>query len=494
MFHQLRRLHFLLLCFGTVGTSADATGMALPEFLQAVQERNVIFKSFASSKEASTARREQGDLSLSPLFRAGIRRLDDRKPTIMGPFVMDKTAGTEYSMGLARKFASGTNVDFSASASDIGPFVPATPQSAAAAPYAFTGLSLGLSQSLWKDFFGLETRYRREREALVERGEYEAADLQARSTLREAELAFWDAIYIREELEQREASIARAKKIETWVKRRYSNGIGDRADVLNAEGLVARRELELLDTINTLKSSEIKIRSLLQTAPEEKAPELTGKLDEQRPLPALVGGGGTGHGSVGGEAATGKIVSLEAYLSVLEAKAKAVGAREAEDSMEPDLTFEARYGTNGVDPQWSPAWAKIADTSIPTTSVGLRLSLLLDGPMKESVRRMARMEALASSQKKERKLIDSEAQWKDLLRTHEELSRRVEAAGRLAKVQVAKAEAERDKLSKGRSITLQVIQAEQDAAESELVVARMQVEHRKLEANARLYVEREEGL
>ena len=37
-------------------------------------------------------------------------------------------------------------------------------------------------------------------------------------------------------------------RIESWVRRRVSDGIGDRADLLNAQALVATRELQLMNT------------------------------------------------------------------------------------------------------------------------------------------------------------------------------------------------------------------------------------------------------
>lgn len=479
-------MKMLVILLASITSSASA--MTLDEYLARVQERNRQFQSFDSSRQAASARREQGDLALAPALTAQARRLDDRKPMLAGPgMTLDRTAGSDYSLGLAKKFSTGTSAEISANMSNIGAHFP-NGTGGTISPNVSAGVGISLSQSLWKDFFGHATRLRWEREAYVEKTEIEAVNLQARQLLIEAEAAFWELLYLQEEVRQREDSLARAKRIEGWVRRRVSNGIGDRADLLNAQGLVAMRELQLMTSVDERKAAEEKVRLMLELPGTEKAPVLKADLAKARPVEGMI----ATLRAAGAAKTDSRIVRLDSYLAVLEAKAKAVVAQEVEDGMRPDLVLEGTYRTNSYEPDWSDATAKITDTAAPTMGIGLRFTYILGGA-KESTRRVARMEALAAAHKKERLLFESDSAWREFLRRHSELAKKIQAAGKASQIQTSKAAAERDKLSKGRSITSQVIQAEQDAAETTLTLTKLQAEQRKLEAQARLFVRLEEA-
>jgi hypothetical protein len=100
----------------------------------------------------------------------------------------------------------------------------------------------------------------------------------------------------------------------------------------------------------------------------------------------------------------------------------------------------------------------------------------------------------SSKLKAERKLLEGKTAWAELVRRHEEMSRKVKLAVKLSQIQTEKVKTESDKLSKGRTITSQVITAEQDASEAELNAIKLKVEQRKMESQARLFVQSEEAL
>lgn len=467
--------------------------MGLENFLQLVGQKNGNFKSIQSSLEAARARRQRGDLELSPVLTANAQAVDDKKPTILGPIVLSGTKQTEASLGIAKKFSTGTQAAVTASISEATTSITSLqPAGTSSTTNAFGALGISLSQSLWKDFFGESTDLRREREVLIEQAESQGLDLQGRQVFVDAEAAFWDHLYLKEELRQREESLARAKRIESWVKNRASNGIGDRADVLNAQGLVAGRELQLLSSQDELKASEERIRDLLEMTQVEPMPNFEGHLEGVRSPGAMV----DGKMVKAGEKDVGKsqVIRLDAYLSVLEAKTKAVVAREVAEGMKPDLVLSGAYKTNSIDTAMGGAANNITDTSTPTTVVGVKFTYLLDGAVKDASRNAAKMESLAAEQKRARKLLESQTSWDELQRRHGELSKKIEAAQRSSTIQMQKADAERDRLSKGRTITSNVILAEQDAAESQLTLARMRAEQRKLESQGRMFIQISEQL
>lgn len=465
----------------------------LASYLELVAQRNGNFKALQSSRDAAVARRLQGDLELSPVLTANAQAVDDKKPQIMGAFNLTGTKNQEVSLGLAKKFSTGTQAQVTASVTETTMSAETlAPPAAFSSTNAFGALGVSVSQSLWKDFFGESTDLRREREALIEKAETQGLDLQTRQVLIDAESAFWDHLYLLEELRQREESLARAKRIETWVRNRAANGIGDRADVLNAQGLVAGRELQLLNSEDERRASEERLRDLLELGAGEPLPVLQGNLEGTRGLQSFVDGVLRAARETAQDQT--QVVRLDAYLSVLEARTKAVVAREVAEGMKPDLVLSGAYRTNSVDTAMGAAMNNITDPTKPTTMVGVKFTYLLDGGVKNAARDAARMEALAASQRQSRKLLESQTSWEELQRRHAELSKKIDAAAKASTIQTQKADAERDRLSKGRTITSNVILAEQDAAESQLSLAKMRAEQRKLESQGRMFIQISEQL
>lgn len=460
--------------------SQSGAAMTLEEYLQSVQKKNRTFLSFEASTEAATSRYQQGDLELSPILSASGSYLDDKSLQSSGGSSLTHNQVRQYSLGLSKKFSTGTQAALTGSVTGVNAEGSFGGTSFVSENHVGT-LGVALSQSLWKDFFGTSTRLRWERERSQELYEKNGYNLQSKQALIEAESVFWDLMYLQQELQLRKASLERARKIESWVKNRASNGIGDRADVLNAQGLVASRELQLVGTRDDLKAAEERFADQIEWPEGQPVPELQGNLEQVRPLKNFIGG------------EQGKIVRLDAYLSVLDAEVKKVGAREAEEKVTPDLVLSGGYKTNGYDTTDSKALGKMTDKDHPVSNVALTFSWALDWGSKGAVRTTAQKDALAAQLKKEKSLLDSETAWKEINRRHAEMSARIQAAMNLSQIQTAKAAAERDKLSKGRSITSNVITAEQDAADAELTLTKLKAEQRKLESQSRLFVKILEG-
>ena len=475
----MKKLIAILVIFAQVTCSA----MSLEEFLSAVTKKDRAFQSIEQSKEAAISKRISGDIALSPQLSLQGGYLDDQRPVMLTPtFYLSRNAGWDYTAALSQSFASGTQASVNANFSqmsiltnNLAGYPANTNQS-----IGVGALGVSLSQSLWKDMFGHATSLRHERERKVEELTRENFNLQAKQIIIDAESAFWDLLYLQQEQKLREESLQRAKKIESWVKTRFGNGIGDKADVLNSEGLVAARELELIQTLDNLVATQKKVADLLELSANEKVPTLEGELGLARNLGTL---------AVGGEM-PGRRVRLDSYLSILDAKAKSIGSLEADESLKPDLVLSGGYTNNSFDPAngITGAYNNINSSNMPTLQLGLKLTWLFDTGPKNATRDSAHREALAANLKMERQLLESDSAWQEMQRRHGELSREVQAARVMSDIQRKKAAAEREKLEKGKTITSQVITAEQDAAESALTLTRLEAAQRKLESQARLFI------
>ncbi len=451
--------------------------MTLQDYLQAVGARNKSLQSYLMFQEAATDRRISADLELVPILTAGVGYLSDKSP--LSQFAQlggTGTTATDFSLGLKKRFSTGTDVVMSGTASEVdneGNLLNPNFSS-----FAYGSLGIGLSQSLWKDSFGSATRLRWERQDAVTQAEVGRYDLQKKILLVEAEAAYWDYVFQQENMRIGRDSLERARRIESWTRRRVNDGISDRADLLSAQALVAARQLLLVSAEDDLAAAKRKIRDFLELPDSESFPVINGNISRGRALSSLVDGN------------TGKVMALEAYLASLNARALALAAKETEDGFRPDLVLSGSYSTNNLqaDKRIPDATSKWSDGERPTWKVGLSLVYLFDTDVKGSAKAAARKEALAARLQSERKLLDSESAWVELNRRYVEMTKRIEVAERIAKLQADAARAQTDLFNKGRSITANVITAEEDAGEAELSLTRLKSEQRKMEAQARLFI------
>jgi len=474
----------LLTIASFLSVSSFSQAMNLEEFLTQVRAKHKTVEALQNSMKAADYRKEKGNLELSPVLSLTNAYLDDQKQSASVPtYIITRNKTSSYSLGLSQQFATGTKASMIASANqtNINALNSMAPTQQA---IGTSGLGVSLSQSLWKNFFGEATRIRQSLDEQTSKMEKTGYELQLKQLLIEAEAAYWDYIYIQDEFRQRQDSMERAKKIESWIQKRVSNGIGDQADLLGAQSLVAQRQLQLLMTKDEEQALRRKVSNMLELSESEQLPKFENKLSSQRPLPKMIE---SFHGS-------GKIVRLDSYLSVLEEKAKSLGARQADDAMKPDLQLSGSYSTNQYNPDFSTAVSNITNTNTPTTQVAITLNWMLDSDVKKATRESARMDALAAALKKERQLLESQTAWAEINRRNLELTKKIEAAKILTDLQKKKAAVEKNKLERGRTVTSNVITAEQEAAESELNLTKMMVEQRKLEAQARMFINVGESL
>ncbi|MBX2986322.1 MAG: TolC family protein [Bdellovibrionaceae bacterium] len=458
--------------------SLPARAMDLREYMDQVVKKHRGLEAMRLSAQAAEDKRQAGDLELSPQLSLGGSYLSDKKqPSQVGAQEMRVD---QYSASLAKKFSTGTAVKLSANTTTskyLG-LNPAFVNILGGEQFGTGGLGLSISQSLWKDGFGHGTRLRQAREAAIAEAESGNYDLQSRQILSDAEKAFWDYLYRQQEVAIRKASLERADRIDKWISRRVSDGISDRADQLNAKALVASRKLQLDMAEDGLTGAEKTLRDYLELAPGEALPPVQGRIGERRDLKKLVGEGG------------GRVVKLDAWIAQLQAKASESGAKEVANAVAADLALSGAYNTNSYAPGGtaSDATKDISKTDLPTVTVGLTWTYTFDTDAKTSRVEEARKQALAAKLQAERKSREGDTAWSELLRRDGELTKQITASEEISKLQSERAKAQQNKLSRGRAITIDVINSEQEAAEAELQWARLQVEQRKLESQSRLYI------
>ncbi|MEK6627132.1 MAG: TolC family protein [Bdellovibrionota bacterium] len=455
----------LCLNFSSLGASA----VTLDEYMNLVLKKNQLLNSYEISIEASKEKQTAGDLSLSPTLTAGYSIATDKSEPII---VADKRTTTLSNIGLAKKFSSGTTVSLTADTSKNDYELPVT---AGNTGFSRAGLGINLQQSLWKDFFGVGIRLRQDREVILNKFETYGFELQRRRTLIEAESDFWDYIVAQEDLKLKTANLERAKKLDSWTANRVYNGISDKSDLLQVRALTSLRELEFATVQDELKTREIKIKLNINLAESENMPELSANLKDTRTYIADM-------------VQKKNIVKIESYLNLLDAELKQKLAEEVTDSQRPDLTLIGRYNTSSYNIDYAEAQKNISKTDRPITFAGLSFSWMFGSDAKSSQVSAAKKDALAAKYKAEQAQIASENAWKEHLRKYELTNKNVLTLEKIAQLQRDRAAAEREKFSKGRTITSNVVNAETDSAEADVNYLKAKSGLRKLEAATQLFI------
>jgi outer membrane protein TolC len=478
IFKMKRPVSRIVLSVLFVSWNAPVFAMDLQEYLKTVETKHKTVQSLSVSQEAADLREEAGDIELVPTLTAGVSYLNDKSP--LSQFALlgaTESKNLTYSLGMSKRFSSGTTASIYGNASEFENIGIADPMFQ---KFGVGALGVSLSQSLWRDAFGRATRLRWERTAAATKAEKGTYDLQKRLLLIEAETAFWNYFLAEEALRIGRSSLDRSKKIEGWTKRRVGDGISDRADLLETQGLVSARQLQLITVQDEQESAKRQIRDFLDLGPADDFPVLNGDISQNRALNSLVDG------------KKGKVVALEAYLSSLNAKARSIAAREVEEAYRPDLVLSGAYNTNSVGGDMPGATSHLTDTQRPTARVALNINYMFDTSVKKAAKDAARKDALAAQLVSEQKMLDSDSAWIELNRRYIEMSKRVDAASDSVRIQTARSKAQTDLFNKGRSITFNVVNAEEDVATAELNLYRLKSEQRKMEAQGRLFITLEE--
>lgn len=453
------------------------SAMDLQEYLRTVESKHKTIMSLDAAKESAEERKIGADIDLSPVLTADLGYVNDQSP--LGQFASfgaTESKTTSYSLGLAKKFSTGTNVSVTASNFEVENTGISAAQYSRLQKFGVGTLGVGISQSLWKDFFGSATRLRWQRQEAATSAETGTYDLQKKLLLVNAEAAYWDYIYGKESLKIGRESLERAKRIEAWTRRRVNDGISDRADLLQAQALVAARQLQLVSSEDEMTAAKRKVRDFLELTSSDAMPELNGDISTKRSLDSMLVG------------KKGKVVALDAYLASLDAKAKSLAAQEVEDQMLPDLILSGAYNTNAFEQDMAQASSHLLETDRPTTKVGLKFVYPFDIGAKGATSSSARKAALSARLQSERKSLEGESAWIEINRRYVEMSKRIEWASEISKLQSAAAKAQTDLFNKGRSITANVITAEEEAGNAELNLTKLKSEQRKMEAQGRLFI------
>lgn len=476
MRHRLQFAAFALFAHAVQAHAAADGAMTLPldRYLQEVRLGHAAVLASIEAKEGAALRAREGSLPLTPMFLGSAQLMSDAKPTISPSVMGSKTVYNTYTVGLSQqtRFGFAGKITYNLMYTDI---VGVNPVFVPTSKFHDAKPMIELTQSLWKNAFGREARAQ---EGLIEASALalnHAESYKARVKRSEAEIAYWRVFFARQAVTVQKEALGRGVKLRDWNERRVRSQLGDKADLLQSEAALEVRKLELQGAQDELAAASRAFNSLRGLDAETVEEELDAPEAEQvEALSAVLKGEKPREDT---EAAAEQLRAADLSASL--------GAERAR----PTFDLFGGYAYNGRDTASSGALTDALKADKPTWVAGLRFSTSLDFGMASDVRAGYARERNAADLNLQRRFFDDQREWKDLSARFGDAKRRFKLTRGIEQIQKEKLAHEKERLSRGRTTTYQLLLFEQDFAQAQLSRIRAQAEVLQLAAQMKLYAE-----
>lgn len=451
----------ILLFLLVIAPTQAAKALTLEQYMTEVREKNGGIVGLKSSSEAKKLRRDEGGMFFRPSFFLTGEYYDDQRPTNAPVFQGTQTLRHTIRGGLAQNFRTGTKATLSYNVYKTqingvsGALIPNK-------KFFDTAPQIEISQSLWRNFLGSEFAATEQiQNAQVEAQRFNEA-FNHKQLILNAENAYWRLYVAQTALKVQEESLARAKKLRDWNQGRFSNNLIDESDFVQAEANLQSREIELQDIQIEIQTALKEFNSIRENDGEVVNLEGTKGKDSSYIL----------------DAALPPKMRLREDVRVILANKKlaAASAELGTQRNRPNLELYGTYSMNGRDAQYNDSAEQAYTATKPFTIIGVRFSTPLDLGSMSDYKKSYAQEAVASDMIYKRKVYEVDREWEILQERFANFKQRLKLTQKMVQVQQRKFESERRRFSQGRTTTFQVVQFEQDLANSQLLKLRYERE------------------
>jgi outer membrane protein TolC len=446
----------------------SATEIQLEDYLSEVRAHHEGIKAAELNRDGLRQQAAEKWMLVLPSLTGQAKIVNDGKETGAPEFLGTKTESKFFSLGLAEQTPIGTRarLAYELSTTSIEGVSPAlVPLSS----YSEGRPVLEVTQPLWRNFFGIETRAQFTAiEAKALAASYQES-FRAKQLIAEAEVAYWRAYLAQNIIQLRSETKKRAAQLRQWAERRASLQLADRSDLLQADAALKNRELELQKAEDDAKEAFRTFNSFRgQTADsiEESFPALS--VDHLQNLTS--------------QARTQTREDTKSYEQF--SRLTRANAQLAHERGQPTLEATASVVLNGRDAKMSESMDRSFGTAHPTYIVNVSLNAPLNFWATHDLRAGAEKEQQAAELDFKRKVFEEEQEWAELQRKYAAAKSRLTLTHALEESQSRKVLHERDRLTKGRTTTFQVLLFEEDFNTAKL--NRMLTENEILTLHARL--------
>lgn len=443
-------MKWLVVIWMGLAVVANAETLTLKDFLGQVKNQNQAVQGSQFASEGAKDRGDEADLIYTPQLFVNVGALYDQRPVLQPNFQPNLTRATQLSFGVMKQW------DFGLSAKLYQSFTATklSGVSAAILPqpnYIDTAPNLELSQSLWRNGFGSETRAQADLiQASLLASRY-IESYKVKGLVSAAEGAYWRLALARELVDIQKDSLARAAKLKDWASGRARLDLADKADFLQADAAYRLRELEL-------KGFQDDLRVAARSFNLSRGLDSDEVKDELEPLDAEV--------LKNLDIPKRETLRDDVKAAQQQERIAAANAEVGKQKNSPTLDLQMNLSLNGRDPSFGNAFNEAFGTSQPYALVGLKFATPLDFSLVKRNKAGYEKERLGAEFNYKRKIIEQDSDWKSLVDQLNDRRVRLDLSRQMENAQKQKVEYERDRLRRAKTNTYQVLQFEEDYANS----------------------------
>lgn len=456
------------------------TVLTVEDYIAQVEKNNQEIAAADLSINAAGLKLREMDLAYAPYLTGAASYTDDKSGAGFGSTLPTKAMTvTQYNLGLAKKWATGSTVSLGYSNSQaVFDLLYPTAIIGPGALSSFTGYelrpSIRLDQSLIKDNWAGMTRSGIEKaKAAVRAGQYMQLMRRQQVVLR-ARMAYWSLSLARDVVSFRKASLERAQDLLNWSEKRYKLDLTDKSDLLQAQAAYKMRQLNL----QLAREDEIKARrsmNELRNVPGETVEENLSKFADKVSY----------YAGIKGISRTGDRADV---LAARESYASSIYARnEAVKRSGPEAGLFVSASLRGLDLSYTDAFKQVSNGDKPAYTAGITLAVPLNFRILSAVNKGYTEDRDAAKNTLDKAVLTASNDWNDLARTWRNVASRIDLATQIREIQADRVGNERKKFQRGRTTAFLLLNAENDLDDATLNVYRLIFEQFGIVAQAELY-------
>ena len=434
------------------GIACAQGALSLEDYLGQVKAKGPDYQASQAAVEGFEKQSHQQDLTYSPQLVASYNHSDDQsqQSTILAA---QQTMVDSAGVSLLDKLPFGPSVSVGYAFNDFNIVFPqslvsALPPGSFLSNYYQVSPVVSLSVPLLKDFGGSQTA------AGVKMVQYQLESaaqnsaFQREQVVYNAKVAYWSLALARETLAIRQDTLDRSQKIWDWTKRRVARNLADPPDALQAEASVRLAELDLQTAQENEKSARLSFNRF-RNRPDETVPEQLETLGDS--LASL---------RVDFPGRLPDRLDLQSVeKTALQQKAT---FDQAYQNIYPDITANASWRGNGLDPNLPYANEVAFGVDHPTWNIGAQLTLSLDVFTAQRTADGYEKNYESALKTLDDKRLEVGQEWKDLQNHLVDVQKRLAMTAEIEQIQKDKADQERQRLDYGRTTEFQLLSFEND--------------------------------
>ena len=454
--------------------------LSLERYLHQVEELNPQIQGTDVSIKGMEEKSLEMDMVYSPYVNAGYTFSLDKSGSSFGSSLpLEESKTHQWEASLTKKTSLGTQVSTGYS-NMSGSFTLTEPAEITKDNTTdhFTGYEakpfVRVEQSLLRDFMsGLTQSGIDKSKAQVRAGQWRLV-FQKQEILLKARSAYWALSLAREVVTFRKASLKRTEKLLEWTRKQVGLDLMDQSDLLQTEAAYEMRGLSLQEAEENEKKAGRDFNRFLGKVGEKtgfRIEKIAGQIQNLDNPPEL------------------KALGTRADLLAMKAEHQSYvfAERETKFRSMPEVSFIGEYSLNGRDTDSSETYEQVCNADKPVYTVGVTCTVPLDYKTLKKVREGFHKDLTASEEYLRSTENGIQNDWEQLLKDWKTVHSKIKLAEKIRVIQENRVENEEKRFERGRTTTLQRIDAENDLDDATLNLYQLIYQKLLIEAEAELY-------